>query len=305
MERAEAWFGRFFLAATSVLIVAALLGARLSTSCTLACLVAGVVLLGLPHGALDPLVARKAFATYEHYSDIAFYAVYLAAVVGYALLWLKLPTLGLVSFLMIAAYHFGSDWYPRGNAFTRLSYGLAVVTLPAVFHGTAEAHIFTVLGTHHAQTLADVSTMLAPLAVIAATAAAIFQFKELRSDLLEFLAILAGALLLDPLVFFTCYFSLLHSPRHLLETAQDLGLANFQSIVRKSLPILIGTLILGGLFCLALPKASMSGRIVMTVFIGLAALTVPHMLLEWIALRVKDEAHPGFEGDEAQTLERG
>jgi Brp/Blh family beta-carotene 15,15'-monooxygenase len=114
----------------------------------------------------------------------------------------------------------------------------------------------------------------------------VLQFKERRRDLVEFVAIVAGALLLEPLVFFTCYFSLLHSPRHLLETARELGLITFHSIARKSLPILIATILLGLLFYANLHGASMSGRIEMTVFIGLAALTVPHMLLETVATRI-------------------
>jgi Brp/Blh family beta-carotene 15,15'-monooxygenase len=282
MERAERWFERSFLVATAVLVAAGVFGLRFSSSTTLVVLVVGVVALGLPHGALDPLVARMAFATSGRYSSVTFYAVYLFAVSIYALLWIRLPTLGLAGFLMISAYHFGSDWYPRGTVFTRLGYGLTVVALPAMLHSSAEARIFALLGTQHSQTLVEISRVLAPLAVAVGGAGAILQFKKSRKDLLEFLTIVVGALLLEPLVFFTCYFSLLHSPRHLLDTAKSLGLKNFQSIVLKSLPILIATLVLGGLFYLNLPEVSMSGRIVMTVFIGLAALTVPHMLLETI-----------------------
>jgi len=287
MERAERWFERSFLVATAVLVATGVFGLRLSSSTTLVVLVVGVVVLGLPHGALDPLVARMAFATNGRYSSVAFYAVYLFAVSIYAMFWIRQPTLGLAGFLMISAYHFGSDWYPRGTAFTRLGYGLTVVTLPAILHSSAETRIFALLGTQHAQTLVEISRVLAPIAVAVGGAGAILQFKKSRKDLLEFLTIVVGALLLEPLVFFTCYFSLLHSPRHLLETAQGLGLSNFQSIVRKSLPILIATLALGVLFYLNLRDASMSGRIVMTVFVGLAALTVPHMLLETIASEMR------------------
>jgi Brp/Blh family beta-carotene 15,15'-monooxygenase len=286
MEQAERWFERAFVVATAILVVAAVLGARLGSSTTLVVLVAGVVVLGLPHGALDPMVARKAFANDERYSRLSFYVGYLVAAFLYVLLWMRLPTLGLASFLTISAYHFGSDWYPRGSTFTRLAYGLAVVTLPALLHASDETRIFALLGTRHPQMLIEISKLLAPLAVTVAGGGAVLQFKQRRKDLMEFLAIVAGALVLEPLVFFTCYFSLLHSPRHLLETAKDLGLTNFQSIASKSLSILIATLVLGGLFYMSLRDASMSGRVVMTVFIGLAALTVPHMLLETLASQI-------------------
>jgi hypothetical protein len=76
---------------------------------------------------------------------------------------------------------------------------------------------------------------------------------------------------------------LLHSPRHLLETARDLGLTSFRSIALRNLPILAATLALAVLFYLHLQVTPSSGRILMTVFIGLAALTVPHMLLDALA----------------------
>jgi Brp/Blh family beta-carotene 15,15'-monooxygenase len=287
MVQAESWFGRAFVVATVLLVAAAILGARLSSSTTLLILVAGVVALGLPHGALDPMVARKAFATHLRYNSLIFYAGYLLAVFSYTLLWIRLPTLGLASFLMISAYHFGSDWYPRGSVLTRLGYGLTVVTLPALLHAGDVARIFALLGTHHAQTLVDISKRLAPFALTVGGVGAVLQFKLRRKDLVEFLVIVAGALMLEPLVFFTCYFSLLHSPRHLLETAKDLGLTSFTSLALKTFSILLATLLLGGLFYRSLRDVSMSGRIVMIVFIGLASLTVPHMLLESLASRLR------------------
>jgi Brp/Blh family beta-carotene 15,15'-monooxygenase len=287
MEVAERWYGRIFLITTAVLVIAALFGHRLGPTTTLALLVAGVVVLGLPHGALDPMVARKAFEDHRFFGGIVFYAIYLSIVLAYAILWLRFPTIGLSGFLLISAYHFGSDWYPRGSALTRCAYGLTIVTLPAMLHGGEVARIFGVLGTVQAQALVDVSTLLAPIGLIAAGLGAILQYKQSRRDLLEFSALVLGAIFLEPLVFFTCYFSLLHSPRHLLETSKNLGITNLKTIAAKSLPILITTLALGGLLYLCLPAVSVSGRIVMVVFIGLAALTVPHMLLDSLASKIQ------------------
>jgi Brp/Blh family beta-carotene 15,15'-monooxygenase len=286
-ERTEVWFVRAFLLLTVALVVAAFCGAQPNNPTTLVILVVGVVFLGLPHGALDPMVARKAFANYGWYSSLVFYAVYLVAVLMCAEFWMRSPTMGLACFLIISAYHFGTDWYPRGTVLTRLAYGLTVVSLPALLHAGPVAEIFTQLGTQHAQTLVSISRVIAPLAVVAGGAGAVLQFRRRKTDIAEFLAIVAGALLLEPLVFFTCYFSLLHSPRHLLETAQDLGLTNFRDIALKSLPILVATSVLAALLYVNLQRASSSGRILMTVFIGLAALTVPHMLLDTLASELR------------------
>jgi Brp/Blh family beta-carotene 15,15'-monooxygenase len=287
MQTAERAYGPIFLIATAVLVAAALLGHRLDPRATLVVLVAGVVVLGLPHGALDPMVARMALKDRGRFNGIMFYTIYVSVVLAYAMLWLGFPTAGLSGFLLVSTYHFGSDWYPRGSTLTRCAYGLTLVTLPAMLHGSDVVPVFALLGTAHAQALVDVSRALAPIGLIAAGVGAILQFKRSRRDLVEFSTIVLGAIFLEPLVFFTCYFCLLHSPRHLLETARGLGIGNLKTIAVKSLPVLIATLALGSVLYLCLPAIPMTERIIMVVFIGLAALTMPHMLLDTLTMNVQ------------------
>jgi Brp/Blh family beta-carotene 15,15'-monooxygenase len=292
MEIAERWYGRIFIAITGLLVLAALMGRQLSTTTALVVLVAGVVLLGLPHGALDPLVARKAFDGQRGYTTPAFYAGYLALVLGYWLLWNRFPTLGLALFLLIAAFHFGSDWESRGNLVTRCAYGCTVVTLPALRFPGEVAAIYTMLGTGHAALVVTVSRVIAPVAAGIAAAGAALRFRQRRSDSLELFTIVGGALLLKPLVFFTCYFALLHSPRHLLETAEGLGMTSLKRIYRATLPVVLATLVLAGIAYSLLPRIGMDARVLRIAFIGLAALTVPHMLLDTLA-EIERDQHTG------------
>jgi Brp/Blh family beta-carotene 15,15'-monooxygenase len=285
---AERWYGRVFLAITALLLIASLLGRHLSPSATLAVLVAGVILIGLPHGALDPMVARKAFAYRRGYTTAIFYVTYLALVLGYWVLWNRFPTLGLSSFLLIAAFHFGSDWEGRGNFLTRCAYGFAITTLPGLRFPAEVVSIYGMLGTEHASGLVAFSKLLAPVAVGIALIGATLQFQRHRNDFFELLAITAGAMLLQPLVFFTCYFTLLHSPRHLLETAEGLGMTRLRSIYVAMLPVLLATLLLGAIAYRLLPHIGTNARLLRIVFIGLAALTVPHMLLDTLAQTGKD-----------------
>jgi Brp/Blh family beta-carotene 15,15'-monooxygenase len=293
MEIAERWYGRIFIAVTGLLVMGALAGRQLSPSVALVVLAAGVVLLGLPHGALDPMVARKAFAGRHAYTNLGFYAGYLALVLGYWLLWNRYPTLGLALFLVIAAFHFGSDWEPRGSVFTRCAYGLTVVTLPTLRNPSEVASIYTMLGTGHAEVLVTVSRVMAPFAVVIATVGSVLHFRQRRSDAVELVTIVAGALWLNPLVFFTCYFALLHSPLHLLETAGGIGITSLKRIYRATLPVVLATLLLAALAYCLLPRIGMEARFLRIVFIGLAALTVPHMLLN-TAVNAEIKRHPAF-----------
>jgi Brp/Blh family beta-carotene 15,15'-monooxygenase len=280
VQIAERYYGRAFLFVVGVLALASIFHERLNSATALAVLVVGVILLGLPHGALDPMVAGKALANYRYYSPIAFYASYLILALSYSLLWSRYPTLGLSSFLVIAAVHFGSDRQHRGSALTRICYGLTIVTLPALAHPVEVASIYTALGTAQAQLLVHISMVLAVTAVIAGGTGAVVQFKQRGSDLYEFLAIVVGATFLGPLVFFACYFCLLHSPRHLLETAGGLGIASLRKIYLVAAPVVMTTMALGGIFWFVVPDISYSSRLLTLVFVGLASLTVPHMLLD-------------------------
>jgi Brp/Blh family beta-carotene 15,15'-monooxygenase len=239
------------------------------------------------------MVARKAFTGQRGYTTAVFYVAYLALVLGYWVLWNRFPTLGLVSFLLIAAFHFGSDWEGRGNYWTRCAYGCAIVTLPSLRFHAEVVSIYGMLGTEHASGLGALSKVLAPVAVGIALIGAVLQFHRHRHDFFELLTIMTGALLLHPLVFFTCYFTLLHSPRHLLETAEGLGMTRLKNIYLATLPVLLATLLLGAIAYGLLPHVGTNARLLRIVFIGLAVLTVPHMFLDTLAQTGKDRLTEG------------
>jgi Brp/Blh family beta-carotene 15,15'-monooxygenase len=290
MRIAELYYQRVFLVAIAILVSVSLLGEHIGDRTALIVLVSGVVLLGLPHGALDPLVARKAFvAAHKHFNLIAFFLAYAGVAMIYGLLWFRFPTFGLISFLIIAAFHFGSDWQPRGVLVTRVAYGITLVTLPAATHPAEVASIYAALGTSHAATIIAVSRICAALALVVAGSAAALRYRECRGDLFEILGIAAGAVLLQPLIFFTCYFTLLHSPRHLLQTARSLDIQSFSSLFIETIPIVGATVVLWLGATFLLPAVPIKQMLLTIVFVGLASLTVPHMILEVFAEAVSGE----------------
>ena len=96
----------------------------------------------------------------------------------------------------------------------------------------------------------------------------------------EIALVQAAAILLAPLLFFAAYFGLQHAVRHLLETAHDLGCTAGAAMAR-SLPLALLTL--GGIATLTAARwtdaLSPQDSLVSAIFVALAALTVPHMLL--------------------------
>jgi Brp/Blh family beta-carotene 15,15'-monooxygenase len=87
-------------------------------------------------------------------------------------------------------------------------------------------------------------------------------------------------LVTPPLIYFVIYFCALHSPRHFLLTADQLDLTPLQGL-RAAWPILVVTLAMTalGVIVLAVFTPAFEPATLQIVFIGLAAVTVPHMLL--------------------------
>jgi len=68
--------------------------------------------IGLPHGATDYLLFRRINKSQlNNYQILKFFTIYISAVLGFLALWLILPLLSFIIFILISSYHFGqSNW---------------------------------------------------------------------------------------------------------------------------------------------------------------------------------------------------
>jgi Brp/Blh family beta-carotene 15,15'-monooxygenase len=264
---------------TLLLAAAAYAGMSMNSTVLLAVLVAGVVCLGLPHGSLDPLVARKLFRTDRRFTMVRFLLAYAILAALCAVSWIASPNIALSIFLGISALHFGSDWQQRGSVWGRAAYGACVVTVPTLHHAESVRQIYIALGATAAGDIVSASRFIAWTAISVAMLTLLLQPRGRRQDWLELSIILIGAIALPPLLFFVCYFCLLHSPRHLIATSREVELHGVGAFLKVVAPTVGATLVLAALLWHLLPGVESNGRMLETVFIGLAALTVPHMLL--------------------------
>lgn len=73
-----------------------------------------IVLAGIPHGALDHLVAEK---TRNNYRLVPYLLFYIAVLLAYLLVWWWIPGVAFLFFLLITAWHFGeTDLTCFGNS---------------------------------------------------------------------------------------------------------------------------------------------------------------------------------------------
>ena len=277
----ERYDGVVFLCIVTACVALSLGGIVPGAVLSVALLSAGVALFGLPHGSLDVLVARRLFRLTSLHSFALFLTAYLAISAAYGLVWWRLPTLALASFLLISAVHFSTDWERRGALVSRLAYGCAIVTLPSMSHAANVAIIYRALGTEAPGALLWTAQIIAVPAVLLALAGS---FRR-RRDLLELVGIVVGAIILPPLLYFACYFCFLHSPRHLFATAREEHLSTLRQIARHTaLPTL--AVCLASAMLLKSPEfRNTSAHLLQIIFVGLSVLTIPHMVLKTLAQR--------------------
>ena len=277
----------FFVAAFACLALE-LSNFRIPSSLLVATLAILVVFLGLPHGSLDPLVAWKAGMWRDVRGLFVFLALYLVLAGASIVLWISFPLVALILFLGYSAWHFAGDWRASLPLVPRLAAGLVIVSGPALFHAELVASYFTILTQNAAGSMAFVrvlSLVSIPAAVLVfGTALRLVQRNPAFAG--ELAVLVTCALLLPPLVFFILYFCGLHSPRHLMETVKGL---NKTAVISVGVGVTFLTVVGGWGVLVMLPSASLDERLLQIIFIGLAALTVPHMLL------IEQAARPGEE----------
>jgi Brp/Blh family beta-carotene 15,15'-monooxygenase len=253
---------------------------------TIQLVILGVVifLLGLPHGALDPWIAQRLGLYDSTKQKIVFITGYLALTALVVFFWLWLPVLSLFVFLTISAWHFSGDWNTSINRPLRLCAGTLLLLMPIGFHTETVSMIFQALsstnGAHLATTLSLPPWFLAVAMTLIAASAAI---KRQWQTSFDFLSLLGLAYFTPPLIYFTIYFCLLHSPRHLFGIFKSATIAEHLSLMRMMITFtLVSLMLIGGLWWLwsALPPSTL---ILKLIFISLAAVTVPHMLLIFAA----------------------
>jgi len=113
-----------------------------------------------------------------------------------------------------------------------------------------------------------------------------FELKKF-TIFLDFFSIIIINYYFSPLTAFTIYFCFLHSIRHIISLMSELDnndLKNgFKIFTKKALPLTILTAIfcLIGLYFLS-NTYNFNSSILKIIFIGLASLTFPHILLEYL-----------------------
>ena len=261
-----------------------------------------ILTIGISHGSLDHSKGKKLLNTLKITNMYFFYLLYILVGVLIIILWIMLPTITLILFLIVASYHFGkedTDFLTDNNlSLNQLFYflkGLLIVIAPLNFHFEETINIFKLLlisGEKFYIFLGYIESYnIIPIIFIFSVFSSIFLFiKNFRfinfSIFLDFFSILILNYYLSPLLAFTFYFCFLHSIRHSISLIFELDQNNLKNgfliFIKKALPLTLITAIMFLVSLLILKNYYvLDNAILKVIFIGLASLTFPHILLEY------------------------
>ncbi len=239
-----------------------------------------IVLLGVPHGALDTIFARQLYGIQTIGGWLRFAMIYVflgASVVGFFVL---APVGFLISFLLISMLHFSGDPSAGTPWLARALYGGAIIVLPTVLHeGEITRHFALLVGNDAATLITPFIHLLAWPWLIGLALATIQRLPKDWLTALEMGAVAVLAVLAPPLISFTVFFCAMHSARHILRTIDYSGRSSPGLILRATLLPMLGVFVASVAAWHFLTGTTIKGAIIQLVFVGLAALTVPHMAL--------------------------
>jgi len=254
-----------------------------------------ILSIGISHGSLDYIKGKKLLKIFGFKSSAIFYVGYIIIGLIIIIIWILFPKFLLFLFLIIAAFHFGkedSEFISKKKNFELIYFfkGSLVIISPLLFHKGEVLSIFKSLNF-------DISTnilisneilylfiLLSFISNIILSLNKSFDAKSLL--LMDFLSIIILNYFLNPVLAFTVYFCFLHSIRHSISLIKEINInlkKGLPVFMRKALPLTIIT-IFGYIFALYILNNynELNESIYKVIFIGLASLTFPHILLEYL-----------------------
>ena len=246
--------------------------------------------IGVSHGALDHEKGKKIIKLFKSKKIELFYLAYVSLSLIIILLWSIAPIITLIIFLIVASYHFGKEDSVFGktkyNHFSNILFffkGSIIVLAPLFFSQEETFEIFKILNVNIKTINQDFLLALILLSLFSN----FLLKKNILIHSIDTLSIIIINWAFSPLVAFTIYFCFLHSIRHSFSLIYEINKNNFKKgsnlFIKKALPL---TVLTGLIFLISLYVLNnyflLNSAILKVIFIGLASLTFPHILLEYL-----------------------
>ena len=262
-----------------------------------------ILVIGVSHGSLDHIKGKRLLKIFDIKNVFFFYVSYILLAIFIIIAWVLLPAISLLLFLIVASYHFGKEdtqfLTTNTNSINPLLYffkGSLIILAPMFFHfdETVAIYKFLLVEDETFYTILDYieTNKILLIGIVLSTLSSVLLFiKEFEIKkfviFLDYFSIIILNYYLSPLVAFTLYFCFLHSLRHSISLIFEIDNFDFNNglikFLKKALPLTILTAILCVISLFFLNNIyDLNSSILKVIFIGLASLTFPHILLEYL-----------------------
>ena len=262
-----------------------------------------ILIIGVSHGSLDHIKGRKLLKIFKFNNIFVFYFAYLIFAISIITFWIIFPAITLITFLIVASFHFGKEdtqfLINKSSNLNQLLFlfkGSLIILAPLFFHFDETIAIFKLLLIENEIFYFSLNFIennkILNIGIIISTISSVFLFIknfEIKKFTIffDYFSILIVNFFFTPLIAFTIYFCFLHSIRHSISLIFELDQENFFNgllfFIKKAFPLTIIT----ATFCLISlyflnKNYGFDSSILKLIFIGLASLTFPHILLEYL-----------------------
>ena len=282
-----------------VFILGALFFPAVLNSAALWVVVLSVLVIGIPHGAIDHIMAAELYDLNQTLKDhLLFYASYLLVMIVIGVLWIFLPEAGMALFLIISIYHFGQadmeEFLIRHEPFNRLFYfargfliiGLIIFSDPLTTYPImADAmRIDTIVFSGFMPAATFSLWFIISVYFIISTAAVLTnRIEDASTFIVDSLLLTFFLLVTGPLIGFAVYFALWHSAGHINEMREffeDRGKSlSVGKFYKKATPFTIVSIIGLALLLYINVQLNLENQFLSLMFILISVLTLPHMLI--------------------------
>jgi Brp/Blh family beta-carotene 15,15'-monooxygenase len=262
-----------------------------------------ILVIGVSHGSLDHIKGKRLLKIFDIKNVFFFYVSYILFAIFIIIAWVLLPAISLLLFLVVASYHFGKEdtqfLTTNNNLINQLLFffkGSLIILAPMFFHfdETVAIYKFLLVEDEAFYTILDYieTNKILLIGIVLSTLSSVLLFiKEFEIKkfviFLDYFSIIILNYYLSPLVAFTLYFCFLHSLRHTITLIFEIDNFDFNNGLIKFLKKALPLTILTAIFCLISlfflnNIYDLNSSILKVIFIGLASLTFPHILLEYL-----------------------
>jgi len=260
-----------------------------------------IATIGMSHGAYDGQKARIFLYKKIRYSQLLFYITYISLVLIVFYSWYLNPKFSLIAFLIISSFHFGKEdleiytskmpkfrsliFFLKGSLITLSSLYFKFNETNEIFNKLLFVKEFTLISNNLVNILLPINLLLQFIFYLSILFKKKISYIDVLVIFFEIFLTLIIFNLFNVIVAFTLYFCFMHSIKNIILIASELSSNIFIGIkifILRSLPITIIVLLALFISLYFFSNFDTSESVIQKIiFIGLASVTLPHILLHY------------------------